>query len=90
MKGQTQNIGSTDQTFTLELSFFEMHVLIRAMNAYAQTGYGQWNSGAPNIAHQTSAEAFDYELSDLFTKEPEETEIEPIFGDILANFGLIR
>jgi hypothetical protein len=59
--------GATTETFKLELSFIEMHILIQAMNTYAHKhGYGQWNTSAPNEAHATAAETFHDELTNIY------------------------
>ena len=70
MQAQTFNTGTTEQTFKLELSFTEMHIIMQAMSTYAHKhGYGQWNSSAPNYAHAEAAEKLHDGLTEIYCAE---------------------
>lgn len=57
----------TDERFTLELSFVEMHIIMQAMNAYAhKTGYGQWTTATPNQSHAEAAEELHDSLTEIY------------------------
>ena len=56
-----------NELYTLKLSFIEMHIIMQAMDNYAyKTGYGQWNTSAPNLMHAEAAEKFHDQLSDFY------------------------
>lgn len=56
-----------DEMYTMQLSFIEMHFLIKAMEAYNSRGYGGLNSTPASEGHQAGAEALHNELLDLYT-----------------------
>ena len=70
MKAQTTNNGTGDQRFQLDLSFIEMHIIMKAMGAYeSKMGYGGWNETPASDGHINAAEKLHTELTDAYCQE---------------------
>lgn len=68
MKATTQNNGTTNQTFTLELSFIEMHIIQKALSCYGyKHGYGAWDTPAASQEHADAAEKLHDEMTEIYT-----------------------
>lgn len=55
-----------NQTFTLELSFIEMHIIMKAMSEYSSQNYNP-RYGTPNNEHAEAAEKLHDELTEIYS-----------------------
>ena len=56
------SLNRTEETFQLNLSFIEMHIIMRAMSEYSNNAY-QAKHGTPNYHHAEAAEKLHDEMT---------------------------
>lgn len=60
---------TTEGNYSLELTFAEMHILLKAMSVYGvKTGYGQYDCINPNESHAAASEKLYDELLECYTR----------------------